>query len=190
MLKRSATLALVVLAASLLAVGLALPASAQQTPATFSGPVTAGQTITVTCPEGHQVQLEGGAPNAGVTFYRNTNRKAVLSTPGPTSVTATSASWLVPKGAKYADATVYCVPIVISQPLTAVEQATGAPVVLDCPGVYPWLHTVIEVAALDPLVGQYLSTPYETTETGIIIGALPETYIWRATLVCTSLPPQ
>lgn len=187
MLKRSATLALVVLAASLLAVGLALPASAQQTPATFSGPVTAGQTITVTCPEGHQVQLEGGAPNAGVTFYRNTNRKAVLSTPGPTSVTATSASWLVPKGAKYADATAYCVPIA-TQLVTLLGQATGNPVTVNCPAETPYLVSVQNVLQLDPTIGQLLSTPYTATATGVIVDALPPSFIWRVEMTCSSAP--
>jgi hypothetical protein len=187
-MRRRLITALVVLAASLLVVGLALPASAQQIPATFSGPVTAGQVITVTCPQGHTLEVSGGVPNAGATFYRNTNRKAVLSTPGPTSVTATSASWLIPKGAKWADATVYCVPIV-TQTLTGVGQATGAPVVVDCPPETPYLQAVVEVAALDPAIGQWLSTPYTATETGVIIAALPPSYVWRVTVTCSSAPP-
>jgi hypothetical protein len=188
MLKRSATLALVVLAASLLAVGLALPASAQQTPATFSGPVTAGQTITVTCPEGHQVQLEGGAPNAGVTYYRNVNRKVVLPAPSaPTSFTATTASWTVPKGAKYADATAYCVPIA-TQLVTLLGQATGNPVTVNCPAETPYLVSVQNVLQLDPTIGQLLSTPYTATATGVIVDALPPSFIWRVEMTCSSAP--
>ena len=177
--------------AAALTTTLALPAAAQQVPVSFSGPVAAGQTITLECPEGHQVETTGGAPNAGAIYYRNSNRKAVLPAPSePTSFTGTSVSWLVPKGAKYAEATVYCVPIVVTQPLTAVGQATGADVILDCPAETPWLHSVVEVAALDPQVGQWLSTPYTTTATGVIIAALPPSYVWRATVTCTSLPPQ
>jgi hypothetical protein len=78
---------------------------------------------------------------------------------------------------------------IVTQTLTGVGQATGAPVVVDCPPETPYLQAVVEVAALDPAIGQWLSTPYTATETGVIIAALPPSYVWRVTVTCSSAPP-
>jgi hypothetical protein len=176
------------LAAGALMVATALPASAQQTPVSYDGPVTAGSTLTLTCPAGTQVQVTPEGVNASLSFYRTPKRKSLVAgfVP-PTSTTSTTASWLVPKGAKYAQGTLYCEPIT-TQTLTGVGQATGAPVTVNCPPETPYLVSVTEVLALDPAIGQWLSTPYTTTATGVIIAALPPSYAWRVTVTCSSAP--
>jgi hypothetical protein len=181
-------LAILATAGALLAIGLTGPASAQQQSVNFSGAVTAGQTVTLECPSGYMVEQTSEGPNASLSFYRNANHKAAVAEfVPPTSTTTTTASWLVPKGAKFGEGSLNCVPI-ITQTVTLLGQATGADVVVDCPAETPYLVSVTEVLQLDPAIGQLLSTPYTATETGVIIAALPPSYIWRVTMTCSSQP--
>jgi hypothetical protein len=182
-----------ILAAVGVLVGLALPAAAQQGPVSFSGPVVAGQTLTLACPKGEQVQLDGGAPNAEATFYKAANRKHVIRTDAPISSTQTSVSWLAPRGAKYADATLTC------QPTTPTRQtyvftgvAESGSVTVDCPPERPNLAWVYEVVGdsdgdLSTPQGQILLA-YQMTPTGVQF-AIATGWAYRVLVECSAASP-
>lgn len=105
--------------AALAAAVIPLAAAQETTPVPYNGPVTAGTTLTLDCPPGYQVQNTPEGVNASMTFFRNSNAKAaVAENVAPTSTTLTSASWLVPKGARWAVGTLNCEAIVPPPPPT------------------------------------------------------------------------
>jgi hypothetical protein len=188
-------IAIALLGASLLVIGLSLPASAQQVPVSFSGPVTAGQSLTLECPEGHQVDLvEGSAPNASANFYRNANRKsAVVMYAPPTSMTRTSVMWIVPKGAKSADAILYCIPNP-TQVFFGGTITDTTPFSVTCPAGTPYFYGTNGAEAHNPETGERVNITYSYVfdSAGNRIGITihpPEERIgweWSADLFCTA----
>jgi hypothetical protein len=170
---------LVLLSAALFA--LVIPLARADT-ISSSGPIPAGASATLTCPDGQT--FESGT----AIFYRQEGAKKPLATVALTpDSNGISGFATAPKGTRWYTATYTCEPIT-TQTLTGVGQATGAPVTVDCPPETPYLVAVVEVLALDPAIGQWLSTSYVTTETGVIIGALDPSFAWRATVTCSSAP--
>jgi hypothetical protein len=105
----------------------------------FSGPVVAGQTITLQCPEGHMLEVTADGPNASANFYRNEKRRnAVGEFVPPSSTTTTTASWIAPKGARFADATAYCVPTTTTVSFSGFQVADEIQHA-DCPAEYPYV---------------------------------------------------
>jgi hypothetical protein len=135
------TVAVVLLAAAF-ALAAALPASAQATTVTYSGPVTAGQFLELTCPEGLQVQIFQATStlSASVSFYRNKNRTAVVTSDQGPGGSVNFVGWTVPKGARYADAYLTCEPFPTNIRHTGHFDAAGETATVVCPPEtpYPW----------------------------------------------------
>ncbi len=188
------------LAASLLVVGLAVPALAQPT---FEGPVTPGQSITVTCDPGFMVlvnQTETGTVyGTQAIFWRNVNRKGpktvFQSGDGATQVIGASGhiigfTYVAPKGAKYGEVSVQCVLIPPStQTLQFIRlTVTTDTITVSCPAEMPYLISVQEVVALDPMSGAPLALSYTQTATGVeFVGILD--WLYRVTITCSSAAP-
>jgi hypothetical protein len=131
----------------LLAVALlviAAPASAQETTVTYSGRVTAGQFLELTCPEGTQVQIfqATSSTSASASFYRNERRTAVVAVNQPPSGGSVNfVGWNVPKGARYADATLTCEPFPVDKRFTGNFTAAGQEATVLCPADTPYAWT-------------------------------------------------
>ena len=100
-----------------LLIALAMPASAEVelVPVDFAGAVTAGTELVLTCPEGYFVQFTAeGQPVASASFYRKVRKIPVAEGVPPQRVIADASGYPVgvafpvPKGAKYADAALWC----------------------------------------------------------------------------------
>jgi hypothetical protein len=124
------------------------PAAAESQAVQFRGPVEAGQTLELRCPDGYRVQLTlEGELNTSAYFYRNSTERQPIATAVPPDATVSDpagnvvgVSWLVPNRAKYAVAGVVCEPI----PTTTVITASGVQVAdewqrVDCPPAYPYI---------------------------------------------------
>ena len=152
---------------------LAVPARAATV--TFSGPVTAGSTLTVTCPEGERF-VSGSA-----TFYRSPKLSNVLGTRSRDSLVfdadgnAVGAVWNVPKGAKSATASIDCEAIPPPQTVSLDTVLTLEPntsQVLSCPSGYVLDPATFTVQA--PLIGYHgadyieVSNPTDQTATAAV----------------------
>jgi|GEM_PF-2623734 hypothetical protein len=128
------TLLLVALAAS--------PASALETTVEFTGPVEAGTHLELTCPEGTLVQYtQGGTQiSARASFYRNKRLTAAVAVNlTPTGMGPVSVGWNVPKGARYADATLVCEPPPVDLRYSGRFEAAGEQATVLCPPETPYV---------------------------------------------------
>jgi hypothetical protein len=129
---------------ALIAVALvAAPARAQSSvQVSFSGRVTPGQEIGLTCPENYT--LGTGVAN----FYRDPNgRVAVALNVNPTRYeysprgdATVSAFWTVPRGARFASATAECFQLTAVYIDETFTLAPGQETLVECPGGY-WLDS-------------------------------------------------
>jgi hypothetical protein len=127
------TLLLVALAAS--------PASALETTVEFTGPVEAGTHLELTCPEGTLVQYtQGGTQiSARASFYRNKRLTAAVAVNlTPTGMGPVSVGLNVPKGARYADATL-CEPPPVDLRYSGRFEAAGEQATVLCPPETPYV---------------------------------------------------
>jgi hypothetical protein len=126
------TLFLVALAAS--------PASALETTVTYTGPVEAGTFLELTCPEGTMVQYTQGGTviSASASFYRNKRMTALVETNTSPGVGPVSVGWNVPKGSRYADATLVCEPPPVDLRYSGRFEAAGEQATVLCPPETPY----------------------------------------------------
>ena len=189
-------LRVLLLAVALLAI--AVPASAQETPevtVTYSGRVTAGQFLELTCPDGLQVQmfLATGIVSASADFYRNERRTAVVALDVPSGGGGVNTQgWTVPKGARYADATLVCEPFPTDLRFTGHFDAAGQEASVHCPADTPYVWTVSPIIFWsDEGQSTVLNETRIYDEDGNRIGAsftAPEPGTWMVDLTCMWRP--
>jgi hypothetical protein len=178
-----------VLVSAALALVVIGPAGAQTNETVmFSGPVTAGETLTLTCPEGTHL-----AGPASATFFYSPNLRGVIVTAGPddlildpTTGLWVGASWTVPIRARSAEAVIECMPSTTTVTASGVFGSTATqPVIVWCPVGYPIVVSA-EVVLLNPPSGGTQPIDYTVTPEGNAITFVgPEGYSWQATVTCT-----
>jgi hypothetical protein len=185
-------------------VGMAMPVSAQSiVPVEFSGDVEAGYALDLRCPSGYQVRFrEDGSPDATAFFYRSHQRKGFLGQFAPNSAildpynVRVGVTWIVPKGARFADANLFCEQMPNPTQTVVRTGATGLSsqnfVTAECPPEYPYLVSVQEVIGdvdgnLSTPEGQYPITDYTTTSYSVSFGPIGSNQAWRVTMTCSAV---
>ena len=166
MLKRGrAALAALALALVAVAVAIAVPALADHAPVvvtvSYTGPVTEGQEIALSCPGGYQVRAESGRVVASATYYRDPNLRSVLAADvPPDAVGQFGVTWIVPRGVRSASATMECVLIDQTQhpTTTSTPPSTTAPAPTST-------ATTVPTTSTTTTVGPTTTSPAPTTTT-------------------------
>jgi hypothetical protein len=181
------TLLLVALAAS--------PASAQATTVTYTGPVEAGTFLELTCPEGTLVQYTQGSTqiSASASFFRNARMTAKVAVNlTPTGAGPVSVGWTVPRGARYATATLTCEPPPVVMDASGTLDAAGQEAQVLCPADTPYVWSASPIVFESTDGNAYpLSETRIYDEAGRWVGVsftAPEAGSWSVTLDCQWRP--
>ena len=186
--------AVAVAASSMVVVGLILPAGAAEV--ISSGPIAAGESVTLSCPAGDEF-VSGSAD-----FWRKLSGNAAhylgsaqfVASGDGTSATAGPA----PKGAKFFSATINCQPIPeTTQTVTPTgPYVPGEEIRVLCPPETPYVVSVGEAVIYDPITGETIHLAYEPVldAEGRVIGisSTPTDaragWNWRVVMTCSSVP--
>lgn len=190
-MRRIATAVLIAAALVLTAV----PALADTT-VTYAGPVTAGTELVLTCPEGHTGAAEGAR------FYRDPRGRVLLVTRSwdrliysPDGQAIQSAVWIVPKGARYAEATMQCYELPPLPPVFSWSREgvwTGESVTFLCPAAsHPYVVDAVVYGDEDGDLStfpQYILDYQVVRDPDGIIFTGPAGHAYRATINCATQP--
>jgi hypothetical protein len=148
---------------------------------------------TLACPSGERIV------SASASFYRTAKHKnplgadlAPITTTSDANSNPVAATWTLPKGAKYVQATLVCEPIPPTFQTVSFSGTfvAGQTVRVDCPAATPYLWSVLQVDAIDPSTGQPVPLGYAYVHpTGIEVYPSYPGWTWQIAMTCTNQPP-